>query len=86
MIPLIASIWHALLHDELAARRWLRGLANGVALMLVQVMVVGPDVAATWTHRQWGMHLLASSAGVIAGLISVGEKNEKPGRIAGQDP
>jgi hypothetical protein len=69
VIPLIKNAWISLTTDELAARRWLRGLLVGFGLSGVGAVPYAPE--------KWRIYLLLGSgmAGCIGGLISIGEKN-----------
>lgn len=77
MKPLLIGIVHALWYDEMAARRWLRGLAGFLSALAVQVAAAGMEAMQSWTPKQWAMHVGLSLFGLIHGLISVGEKNKE---------
>lgn len=81
MIPLVRSIVYALLWDERAVRRWLRGLAvsfavGGATFADQAAAIIGrPD----WTTK---IKLAALVLAFIGGAISVGEKNPDPAEPA----
>jgi hypothetical protein len=77
MIPLFKRLWFALWYDELAARRWARGVLLWAATAGTAVMAVGPEVAATWTAKQWAMRLAFAGLAGAAGMITAGERNQK---------
>lgn len=78
MITLWRKFWHALLWDELAARRWLRGAVLCVGGAGITVASVGWDVAQGWTLRDWAGRLVFAAVLGAGGMITAGEKNPKP--------
>ena len=75
MIPLIKRLMHALLWDELAARRWSRGAllwAGGVAVQLVSVEWA---TASAWTWREWLWRIGAAAVLGAGGMVTAGERN-----------
>jgi hypothetical protein len=69
MIPLIKDAWKSLTTDEMAARRWIRGLLVGFGLAGAGAVPYAPE--------KWRFYLLLRSglAGCVGGLISVGQQN-----------
>lgn len=86
MIPLLAQFFRELLFDKAKARRWTRGIFLWMGGAGIMVASVGWDVAKGWTLREWAGRLAIAGILGLGGLVSVGEKNEKPGRIAGKEP
>jgi hypothetical protein len=80
MIPFLRRIAYALLWDELAARRWVRGLLLGGGATLVGA---APMMAEDW-------RVPAMIAGglltCVGGLVSVGDPNPKPAEPAAAEP
>lgn len=85
MIPLVRSIFHALLWDPMAVRRWLRGMAvsfavGGVAFADQIAAVLGsPGAAKT-------VKIVALALAFIGGAISVGQQNPKDGLLPIEPP
>lgn len=77
MIPLFRNLVQALLYDELAARRWIRGLLLGVAMAGAQLAAAG-DAAALWTTRQWAIRIVFALFAAAAGMVTAGERNARP--------
>ncbi len=78
MIPLIKKIIHALLYDELAAKRWLRGLFMWLGGAGVTVAAVGWEVARAWTLKEWAGRLAIAGLLGVGGMITAGQKNLTP--------
>lgn len=76
MIPLIQRIVHALLYDEMAARRWLRGglfgFATGGLAFADQLAAIVSSPGAVK-----GIKVAAVVSGFVAAMINLGEKNQK---------
>lgn len=72
MRPLFVKAWKALVEDELAARRWARGLLIGFGVSGVGAVPYAPE--------GWRLYLVlgAGLAGCIGALINLGEKNPTP--------
>jgi hypothetical protein len=70
MIPMIHDAWNALVHDEMAARRWIRGLLVGFG--------VGGAGAVGYAPEKWRfwLYLAAGLSACVGGLISIGQQNE----------
>lgn len=77
MIPLIRRIFHALLWDELAARRWLRGgllgFATGGLAFADQLAAI---VAAPGAVKS--IKVAAVVCAFVGAMVNLGEKNPKP--------
>ena len=69
MRPLLRQAWNSLVNDEMAARRWLRGLLIGFG--------VSGAGAVPYAPERWRFYLLlgAGLAGCAGALINLGEKN-----------
>ncbi|WP_242394862.1 hypothetical protein [Anaeromyxobacter oryzisoli] len=77
MIPLIKAIIHALLWDELAAIRWLRGAcltfaAGGVAFADQIAGILGEAGAPRVVQA---IKLVAVACGFLGGAITAGQRN-----------
>lgn len=73
MLNLLKRFLNAFLYDELAAKRWLRGTFNAVALTAAQVVV---DPAwQTWGKKEWLVRMVPGLIAFVAGSITAGEKN-----------
>lgn len=72
MKPLFKKIAHSLWHDEMAARRWARGLLVGFGVTGAGAVQLAPE---RW---RLPLFLVAGLVGCVGGLISVGEPNPKP--------
>jgi hypothetical protein len=77
MIPLLKGILHALLWDELAAVRWLRGAllmfaAGGVAFADQLAAVLG-EAGSAGTIR--AIKIAALIAGFVGGAVTAGQRN-----------
>ena len=74
MIPLFKSILNALLHDEMAARRWIRGFSHTFAVSgaifadQIAEFIHAPRVAIT-------IKAISVFCAFVGGTTSVGEKN-----------
>ena len=86
MIPLLRKLVYALLWDELAARRWVRGFLLWLGGAGTTVMAVGWDVAREWTPREWAGRMVFASVLGVAGMVTAGEKNPKPGALLEKEP
>lgn len=75
MIPFFKHLFHALLHDELAVRRWGRAFLAVVAGGAIQVAGVGWDVASLWSLRECVGRLALACVLGAALAITAGEKN-----------
>lgn len=80
MIPLLKRIVHALLWDELAAVRWLRGAllmfaAGGVAFADQLAAVLG-EGGSPGTVR--AIKIAALVAGFLGGAVTAGQRNPPP--------
>lgn len=78
MIPLVQKLIYALLWDELAARRWVRGFllwAGGAAVMVASV---GWEVAQAWSVREWVGRLAIAGILGAGGMVTAGERNPRP--------
>lgn len=74
MIPLVRRLFRALLWDELAVRRWLRGgalafAAGGIAFADQLASIVGAPGAVR------GIKIAAVICGFVGGAITAGERN-----------
>lgn len=78
MIPLFRGLVHALLYDELAAKRWIRGFMLWLGGSAVMVASVGWEVAQAWSLREWFGRLSIAGILGLGGMITAGEKNPKP--------
>lgn len=78
MIPLVKRLFHALLWDELAARRWIRGLLLWLGGAGIQVVSVGWDVAQGWSWREWSGRMLVAGILGLGGMVTAGERNARP--------
>jgi hypothetical protein len=72
MRDMLRNALHALWYDEMAARRWCRGLLVGFGVGGVGAVPYAPE---RW--RLW-LFLAAGLAACVGGLISVGQQNPKP--------
>ena len=72
MRPLLRKAWKALVNDEMAARRWARGLLIGFGVSGVGAVPYAPE--------GWRLYLVlgAGLAGCIGALINLGQKNPSP--------
>jgi len=75
VITLVRNLIRALLYDELAVRRWIRGGLLWLGTLASQLMA--DPTWETWTLRQW-----LTRAGVAAivgagGMVTAGEKNPR---------
>jgi hypothetical protein len=77
MIPLVRRLVHALLWDELAAKRWVRGFFLWLGGAAVMVASVGWEVAQGWSVKEWVGRLAIAGIAGIGGMITAGEKNPK---------
>lgn len=75
MWPLLKKTVHALVWDEMAARRWARGFFLWLGGAAIQVVSVGWPVASEWTAREWIGRLAVAGVLGVGGLVSVGERN-----------
>lgn len=72
MVILFRKLVDNFLHDEMAAKRWIRGGLNAGALVLGQVII---DPAwSTWTFKQWMVHLIPPAIAFAAGSVTAGDK------------
>jgi hypothetical protein len=78
MIPLLQHLWDALLHDEMAIKRWLRGGLLLVSTTAAQVVPYGMAAIHDWEWMDWAVVLAISLGAGLAGLINLGEPNAKP--------
>jgi hypothetical protein len=69
VIPLLRNAWKSLTTDEMAARRWIRGLLVGFGVSGIGAVPYAPEKWRLWVLLGSGL------SGCIGGLISVGEKN-----------
>lgn len=76
MKKLLKKAWHALVTDEMAARRWARILLVGFGVSGVGAV---PYAAEKW--RLW-LFLAASLAGCIGAAINLGQPNPTPEAVA----
>lgn len=71
MIPLARKLWYAVRYDELAVRRWSRGL---VLTLSASAASFAPDITATPEQARI-VRIVGVVAALIAGMITAGEKN-----------
>ena len=76
MVPLIKRLVKALLWDELAAKRWLRG---GLLTAAAGGVAFADQLATTLGDPSWvkGVKVAAIICGFLGGAITAGEKNRK---------
>lgn len=72
MVTLFRKLVDNFLHDEMAAKRWIRGGLNACASVLGQVII--DPTWSTWTVKQWMVHLVPSAIGFAAGAVTAGDK------------
>lgn len=78
MIPLVKSIFRALLWDEMAARRWFRGALGTMAVSgvgfadQIASFLGAPRLIAT-------IKVASLICALVAGVTSVGQQNPKSG-------
>lgn len=56
-------------------------LRSALAFVLTiggQVAAAGPDVVATWSVRQWAMHVLFACGAALVPLMRAGDFNPQP--------
>lgn len=78
MIPLLQHLWDALLHDEMAMKRWLRGGLLLCSTAAAQVVPYGMAAVRDWAWLDWAVVLAISLGSGLAGLINLGEPNPPP--------
>jgi hypothetical protein len=72
MVTLFRKFIDAFLHDEMAAKRWIRGGLNFGATIAAQVVI---DPAwVTWTFKQWLVHSVPAVVSFFAGTVTAGDK------------
>lgn len=69
MWPLLKTVFHTMLFDETAARRWVVGLVGALAATGSQLAIGGVDQLAFWTKTQWVLHIAFTLMGFIAGAM-----------------
>lgn len=77
MIPLLRRIWWAIRFDDVAMARWIRGSLLLVSAAAAQVVPYGLEVVRLWTWQDWAVVLAISIPAGIAGMINLGEMNDK---------
>jgi hypothetical protein len=77
MIPLFRRLWAAVLYDEMAVRRWLRGALLAAAMAGAQIAASPAGEAAKWTSREWAVRILFAVLAGMAGMINLGHLNPK---------
>jgi hypothetical protein len=77
MRPLLRKFVRSLLDDEMAVRRWGRGLLGGLGAGGV---AFAQELSANGVSPEWVARIkIASAAAVlVALLINLGERNERP--------
>lgn len=72
MLNLMRTMWHALLYDEQAARRWLAGvggvLTGAGASVAADIVKVGADNVLMFTKQQLLGHFIV---GIAAGVLTM---------------
>jgi len=68
MIELWKSFVHAFLYDEMAIKRWVRGLLSAGAMVMAQVIL--DQTWYTWTFKQWTLHMVPSIISFAAGSVT----------------
>jgi hypothetical protein len=83
MIPLMRRLWAAILYDEMAVRRWLRGALLAVAFAGAQLAATPAGEAATWTGKEWAVRVLFSLLAGAAAMINLGQPRQPKAPTAG---
>lgn len=85
MIPLVKKLVTALLWDEQAALRWVRGffgfVAGVAASTAPEVLKGGWEVVSTWSLREWLGRWAVGLLTAIPVMILAGQKNQSPEAI-----
>jgi hypothetical protein len=95
MIPFFKKFVYALLYDELAFIRWVRGFLGFVAgaagsIAAVVIPNTGGDVSASlevmaqWTASQWWGHLMVGFFLSLPFMVTAGQRNPAPPVLAQQ--
>jgi hypothetical protein len=80
MQPFFLKLMHAFLHDEMAFRRWMRGLLFALVTVLTNLLAVGEDIFMNWTLKQWVVRIFMALLAFAAGTINLGDKTT-PDRV-----
>lgn len=81
MIPLIRKFFHAILFDELAARRWIVGFIVWSGSVGTNVLAYPWDDVKTWGVGEWGYRLAAAAALSVGVMVATGQKNQNPEQL-----
>jgi hypothetical protein len=79
MLPLIRRFVVAFFTDELAFRRWLRGLVSAAVPISLQLLM--DEKWPTWTVKEWMVRAIPSAIAFVHGAMqsSAKAKEEKRG-------
>lgn len=77
MVPIIKQLWYAIRYDEVAIRRWLRGLLVVASATVAQVNAYSWEAAREWDWQSWIAVLLTAGVTGGAAMINLGERNPR---------
>lgn len=77
MLTILKKMVQCLLYDDVAVRRWVRGFLFWGTTAMTQVLSVGFDTASKWGTKELIFRLAVSGLAGVAGLINLGEKNQR---------
>lgn len=75
MWPFLKNLWHSVIYDEVAVRRWGRGLGVWIGAQATQ-MLSDPNWP-NWSLKEWTLRVGVSSITGGAVMVNLGEKNPK---------